>query len=73
MGTFGAKKGSEGYSEAQHVPQRAKSKGRMLLHIAESASKQNFDGKINCYVANIGVYGAITIGVDHNINVKFVC
>ena len=29
MGTFEAKKGSEGYSEAQHVAQRAE--GRMLL------------------------------------------
>ena len=33
----------------------------MACFLSFSVCKQNFDGKINCYVVNIGVYGAITI------------
>ena len=33
----------------------------MACFLSFDVCKQNFDGKINCYVVNIGVYGAITI------------
>ena len=33
----------------------------MACFLSFNVCKQNFDGKINCYVVNIGVYSAITI------------
>ena len=33
----------------------------MACFLRFNVCKQNFDGKINCYVVNIGVYGSITI------------
>ena len=34
---------------------------KLACFLSFNVSKQNFDGKINCYVVNIGVYGAIAI------------